>query len=579
MSYIPLARKYRPEKFDQLTGQEPVIRALTNAIRLGREPRTIVFSGVRGIGKTTTARLYAKALCCERGPTDQPCNVCKSCDAIRGGVHEDVLEIDGASNTSVDDVRALQETLSYAPQRSKFRVFIIDEVHMLSQSAFNALLKTLEEPPDHVAFIFATTELNKIPTTILSRCQTFHLERMAVETIRQRIVEILTSESIKFDEEAVGIVAVQGKGSMRDALTFLDQVIALGDGVVSLDQIKGLVATFDTNIVLKLIEALLERDHELLIQFVNDWDQGGMVFSILIEEVAKFVRHCFVIKGAGSQALGSALMGLSQTDIQQLSELSKRSENRGFHSLFKVLVDCLKELSGSTLDRFIVENHLLEWMLSSGEKGSVANREPVNEVKLTGELASRQSGANGPMEEQSSVAGDKKPKKGLLAGYRDSIGKAVDPAVLAPAVPKVDGQGGKKLFWPETWNEMICRWKSIRPMQARILEEVYSNKYSSQEIEFGVDTSTGVAFKLLNEDVQHKVAREMKNLFGFTGKLRFVPFEKSKQPLRESVFEERKRVEKENAAALDSQIREHAVTVETISTFNGTVEGVELHKN
>ena len=187
-SYIPLARKYRPATFSELAGQDATATALANAIRLGREPHAVIFSGVRGIGKTTSARLYAKALNCDTALSPEPCNHCESCLAITAGNHEDVMEIDGASNTSVDDVRALRETVSYVPQRSRFKVYIIDEVHMLSQSAFNALLKTLEEPPAHVVFIFATTELQKIPQTIMSRCQLFHLQRMGLNTIRERII-------------------------------------------------------------------------------------------------------------------------------------------------------------------------------------------------------------------------------------------------------------------------------------------------------------------------------------------------------------------------------------------------------
>ena len=226
MSYTVLARKYRPQTFADLSGQEHVTRTLGNAIASGRVAHAFLFTGVRGVGKTTTARILAKALNCSTGPTASPCGVCDACKEITVGVDLDVLEIDGASNNSVDDVRRLQETIPFRPARDRFKIVIVDEVHMLSTGAFNAFLKTLEEPPPHVKFIFATTESHKVPVTIRSRCQRYDFRLIPQAIVATRVRQILGTEGIEADDDAVGIVAREAAGSMRDALTLLDQIVA-----------------------------------------------------------------------------------------------------------------------------------------------------------------------------------------------------------------------------------------------------------------------------------------------------------------------------------------------------------------
>src|SRR5690349_2722356 len=226
MAYTVFARKYRPQTFDELVGQEHVARTIGNAIATGRVAHAFLFTGVRGVGKTTTARLLAKSLNCETGPSLKPCNACGPCMDITAGRDTDVQEIDGASNNSVDDVRRLQETLPFRPSRDRFKIVIVDEVHMLSTGAFNAFLKTLEEPPPHVKFIFATTESHKVPVTIRSRCQRYDFRLIPQPVIVERIRQILKAEQIEADDEAYAIVAREAAGSMRDALTLLDQVVA-----------------------------------------------------------------------------------------------------------------------------------------------------------------------------------------------------------------------------------------------------------------------------------------------------------------------------------------------------------------
>src|SRR4051812_49036895 len=226
MSYTVLARKYRPQTFEDVTGQEHVVRTIENAIKLGRVAHAYLFAGPRGTGKTTAARLLARALNCEKGPTPHPCGVCKACTEIRDGTSTDVAEIDGASNNGVENVREIRENAKYLPQGSRFKIYIIDEVHMLSQAAFNALLKTLEEPPGHVKFIFATTEAHKLPDTILSRCQRHNFRRISTVAMLKRLQEIAALEKISISASALSLIVRQSEGGMRDALSLLDQVIS-----------------------------------------------------------------------------------------------------------------------------------------------------------------------------------------------------------------------------------------------------------------------------------------------------------------------------------------------------------------
>ncbi|MFT3880335.1 MAG: DNA polymerase III subunit gamma/tau [Gemmatales bacterium] len=258
--YTVLARRYRPQQFDDLIGQEPVAQALKNAIQSNRIAHAYLFTGVRGVGKTSTARILAKALNCAKGPTITPCDECSNCKAISVGEDTDVLEIDGASNNKVEEVRELRQNTQYRPQGSRFKIYIIDEVHMLSGSAFNALLKTLEEPPPHVKFIFATTEVNKIPITILSRCQRFDLSGISRESIKDRLKAIVKAEGHEAEDGALQLIARRAGGSMRDAQSLMDQALAFSEGKVTLDQVQKLLGLAHEEEILNIVRPVLERN-------------------------------------------------------------------------------------------------------------------------------------------------------------------------------------------------------------------------------------------------------------------------------------------------------------------------------
>ncbi|MBI4956674.1 MAG: DNA polymerase III subunit gamma/tau, partial [Myxococcales bacterium] len=333
MSYVVLARKWRPQSFEDLVGQEHVARTLGNAIASGRVAHAFLFTGVRGVGKTTSARILAKALNCERGPTATPCQTCDMCRQITEGSDVDVQEIDGASYNGVDEVRRLQEGLPYRPARDRFKIYIVDEVHMLSTAAWNAFLKTLEEPPPHVKFIFATTEVHKVPVTILSRCQRFDFKLITARQIEERLLQVTRAEGFQADAEALAILGREAAGSMRDAMSLLDQVIAWQGGAgepldaVSVGRVLGVAPRAALH---ALAEALVSGDASRCLELVAEFAGQGYPLTNVARDFLAFLRDLVVVKvcsdpsrllelGEAEQGSLAALAGT--TSVEDLSRL------------------------------------------------------------------------------------------------------------------------------------------------------------------------------------------------------------------------------------------------------------------
>ena len=286
MSYLVLARKWRPKRFSELAGQEHVVRALVNALDSGRVHHAFLFTGTRGVGKTTIARIFAKSLNCETGVSANPCGVCSTCREIDEGRFVDLLEVDAASRTKVDDTRELLDNVQYAPARGRYKVYLIDEVHMLSTHSFNALLKTLEEPPPHVKFLLATTDPQKLPVTVLSRCLQFNLKRMSQAVISGRINEILDAEKITYDADAVRLIARSAQGSMRDALSLLDQAIAFGGNKLTGADTRTMLGTIDRRQLVALVAALANHDAREMLRQVEVLDEHAPDYPDVLSELA-----------------------------------------------------------------------------------------------------------------------------------------------------------------------------------------------------------------------------------------------------------------------------------------------------
>jgi DNA polymerase-3 subunit gamma/tau len=296
MSYLVLARKWRPRSFDELVGQEHVRRALVNALDSGRIHHAFLFTGTRGVGKTTIARIFAKSLNCEKGVSSKPCGECGACRDIDAGRFVDLLEVDAASRTKVDDTRELLDNVQYAPARGRYKVYLIDEVHMLSTHSFNALLKTLEEPPPHVKFLLATTDPQKLPVTVLSRCLQFHLRRLPLQLIFDRLVQISTAENVEFEPAALRAVARGAEGSMRDALSLLDQVLAFGGGRVLEAEVRSLLGTLDKRHVEAILGALASKDGNALMSCVQQLDERAPDYDQALGELAAAIQRMALLQ-------------------------------------------------------------------------------------------------------------------------------------------------------------------------------------------------------------------------------------------------------------------------------------------
>src|SRR5262252_5813475 len=306
MKYQVIARKFRPQLFEELVGQKPIVQTLQNAIQMDRIGHAYLFSGPRGVGKTTTARILAKGLNCERGPTVTPCNVCPSCQEIASGRSIDVFEIDAASNTGVDNIRELRESAKYAAARSRYKIFIIDEVHMLSSSAFNALLKILEEPPPHVVFIMATTERHKVPATILSRCQQFIFKTISPSEIHAHLRQIADREGVKIADRALSYIVKASEGSMRDAQSRLDQIISFSGQEVVDEDVRDVLGFIPSEILERTLDALADRNSKALIENIAIVVDQGLNLQQYVREFIGKIRDLLIIKlGLQEKILGS----------------------------------------------------------------------------------------------------------------------------------------------------------------------------------------------------------------------------------------------------------------------------------
>jgi DNA polymerase-3 subunit gamma/tau len=434
VSYQVIARKYRPQSFADLTGQEHISRTLGNALDQRRLHHAYLFSGVRGTGKTTTARILAKGLNCHLGVTSRPCLQCPSCVEIASGASLDVLEIDAASNTGVDNVRdVIINNIAMAPARDRYKVFVIDEVHMLSTSAFNALLKTLEEPPSHVIFIMATTELHKVPDTILSRCQQFEFRQIPTEKIFQRLREIAAGEGVKISDSALREVARAGAGSLRDAQSAFDQVIAFSGDQIAEEDVTTALGLVSAATLGRFVEAIADRKTAEILNLVEEVFVRGYDLRNFTRELNAYLRHLLVIKSGVGE---SDLLGVTDVEVDRLKQLSSRFSEEDLVRLFHLLAETEKEIKDSPYPRFQLEIGMVKLAHATRLKtlDELIKRLEDLESRITGEAGggtSNHSATKGPGANDHAPMSNLQPGKSASSGVDDPP----DEPFFAPAEP------------------------------------------------------------------------------------------------------------------------------------------------
>lgn len=377
MSYMALYRKWRPDDFQEVKGQEHIVTTLKNQIKYDRIGHAYLFCGTRGTGKTTIAKLMAKAVNCENPVDGSPCNQCASCKAIAAGSSMNVIEIDAASNNGVDNIRQINSAVQYSPQSGKYLVYIIDEVHMLSMGAFNALLKTLEEPPEYVKFILATTEAHKIPITILSRCQRYDFRRISIETIADRLGELLKRENIKATKEAVTYVAKAADGSMRDALSILDQCIAFNLGEeITYDRVLETIGAVDIEVYIKLLAAIRDSDTATAVDIIDESIWQGKDLAQLINEFTGFIRNVLMLKLDPDMTVD-----ITSDNIQRLTDMGESFSEGTLINYINILQDAGGKIIHATSKRIILEVAVIKMCKPQMQQGVEALEKRIEELE------------------------------------------------------------------------------------------------------------------------------------------------------------------------------------------------------
>ena len=475
MAYVALYRRWRPERFADLVGQEHISRTLSRAVTSGQTSHAYLFTGPRGTGKTSTAKILARALNCAEGPTLTPCGVCDSCRSISDGSSMDVFEIDAASNRGIDEIRDLRESVKFAPTEGHYKIYIIDEVHMLTTEAFNALLKTLEEPPERVIFILATTEPHKVPATIQSRCQRYDFHRITVTEIRDRLIYVCKESDIAAEEDALGIIAAQADGGMRDALSILDQCMALAEGTLTAERVQEALGLVGRAWIRRMAGEIAAHDAAALIAQLSELLQSGRALKQVLAELAQHFRRLMIVGVGGTVSAAELCAG----DAEELRADAAQFTQEEIMAILRRLNETMQELRTSPQPRIAVETLLIglchtEGTALSGEStapptgGADAARIARLEAQVE-ELAARLAAGGTPVSASASATASAVPSSRLHAAKADGAAAKTAPKKAASSAAKDAADGAPRQLDMKVWQSFQTRLKERNRLAASLL--------------------------------------------------------------------------------------------------------------
>ena len=475
MAYVALYRRWRPESFADLVGQEHISRTLSRAVTSGQTSHAYLFTGPRGTGKTSTAKILARALNCAEGPTLTPCGICDSCRSISDGSSMDVFEIDAASNRGIDEIRDLRESVKFAPTEGHYKIYIIDEVHMLTTEAFNALLKTLEEPPERVIFILATTEPHKVPATIQSRCQRYDFHRITVTEIRDRLIYVCKESDIAAEEDALGIIAAQADGGMRDALSILDQCMALAEGTLTAERVQEALGLVGRAWIRRMAGEIAARDAAALIAQLSELLQSGRELKQVLDELAQHFRRLMIAGVGGAVSAAELCAG----DAEELRMDAAQFTQEEIMAILRRLNETMQELRASPQPRIAVETLLIglchtEGTAPSGEStapptgGADAARIARLEAQVE-ELAARLAAGGTPVSASASATASVAPSSRPRAAKADGAAAKPAPKKAASSAAKEAADGAPRQLDMKIWQSFQTRLKERNRLAASLL--------------------------------------------------------------------------------------------------------------
>jgi len=574
MSYLVFARKWRPQLFEEVVGQKHITQTLQNAISQNRVAHAFLFTGARGVGKTSTARILAKTLNCEKGPQINPCNQCTNCREITHGTSMDVIEIDGASNRGIDEIRELRENVRYTPAKSRYKIYIIDEVHMLTREAFNALLKTLEEPPPHIIFIFATTEPHKIPATILSRCQRYDFKRVPFREIIESLKRIVEEEKIQISQRGLLSIAQESEGSLRDAQSLLDQVIAYAGENIRDEDISEVLGLIDRKILGDTIEAIANRDVKRCLEVIEEVYHFGYDLQHFCRELLQYLRNLILIKVSQHP---EGLMELPEEELELFKKQAEKFQFDQLNHLFSLLLKGEQEIAQSTFPRTMLEMTLIRM-------ATLQTILPIDEMIKKLEVLENKELPKGWKENQTFPAlgkvvhsedMEKEKEKGekLARDFEETS----EIKIFEKAEDLKDFKEGEEFSsappkaWEETWRGLIDFTRARNPILGSFLalgKLVYLNE---EKIEIGFDKDSFHYERMLEKENRSQLELICHEYLQKKTKVVVSPINQGMGSKGRVVLNQGEAIRNDLEKRLEKREEENPIVQEALRLFNGKI--------